>query len=147
MDVKASARFIRMSPRKVRLVANLVRGLDVSLAAAQLGFYQKEAARPILKLLRSAVANAEHNNKLSRDRLFIKTITVDGGPTIKRFRPRAHGRAAPIRKRTSHINIILAERPSAATTAKRSPLRFRTRKEKQALAVKTDPRQSASSSA
>ena len=139
MEVKAAARFIRMSPRKVRLVAGLVRGLDVVEAAAQLGVYRKEAARPILKLLRSAIANAEHNFKLSQDRLFIKTLTVDGGPTIKRWRPRAFGRAAPIRKRTSHINIVLAERPVTAAGAA-PKLRFHSRREKQKLAAKTNQR-------
>lgn len=129
MEVKAAARFIRMSPRKVRLVAGLVRGMGVAEASIQLGFYRKEAAKPILKLLRSAVANAEHNFKLSRDKLFIKTLTVDGGPTVKRFRPRAFGRAAQIKKRTSHINIILSERPAAAASVA-SKLRFRGRKEK-----------------
>jgi large subunit ribosomal protein L22 len=101
-----------MSPRKVRLVAGLVRGLDVARAEAQLGLLNKAAALPVLKLLRSAIANAEHNNKLEKEGLFIKSITVDGGPMLKRWRPRAFGRAAPIRKRTSHITIILADQTS-----------------------------------
>ena len=99
-----------MSPRKVRLAADLIRGKDIAFAAATLGFLRRKAARPVLKLLRSAVANAEHNFKLDRNHLFVKVITVDGGPTIKRSMPRAHGRATPIRKRTSHISIILSER-------------------------------------
>lgn len=110
MEVTAKARYIRMSPRKVRLVAGLVRGLDVARAEAQLGLLNKAAALPVRKLLRSAIANAEHNNKLERQGLFIKSITVDGGPILKRWRPRAFGRAAPIRKRTSHITIVLADR-------------------------------------
>lgn len=115
-----------MSPRKVRLVADLVRGKEVATAATILGFVRRKSARPVLKLLRSAVANAEHNAKLDRNMLFIKRITVDCGPTIKRFMPRAHGRAAPIRKRTSHITIILSERP--ATSAAAPAARFRKKK-------------------
>lgn len=123
MDIVATARTIRMSPRKVRLVADLIRGKDAAWSATTLAFFRRKAARPVLKLLQSAVANAEHNFKLGRDRLYVKKITVDGGPTIKRFMPRAHGRAAPIRKRTSHITIVLDERAAATT-----PLKFRKRK-------------------
>lgn len=97
-----------MAPRKVRLVVDLVRGLPVAEAELRLNFLQKEAARPVLKLLKSALANAANNFKLDPTTLVVKTITVDGGTTLKRFRPRAMGRAAPIRKRTSHINLILA---------------------------------------
>jgi len=120
MDVNAKARFIRMSPRKVRLIVDLVRGLPVVEADAQLSFFKRAAAGPVLKLLRSAVANAEHNFKLDPADLRVKTITVDGGPTLKRFRPRAHGSAAPIRKRTSHITIVLSDgkTATAVTTAK-----------------------------
>jgi large subunit ribosomal protein L22 len=110
MEVKAKARFIRMAPRKVRLVANLVRGMDLSAAVAQLRFVKKAAARPVLKLIQSAGANAENNFKLNPGTLFIKTITVDGGPTLHRWRARAFGRAAAIRKRMSHITVILEER-------------------------------------
>lgn len=110
MEVIAKARYIRMSPRKVRLVADLVRGLDVAKAEAQLRFVGKAAARPVLKVIRSARANAEHNHKLETGTLFIKSITVDGGPVLSRWRARAFGRAAPIRKRTSHITVILGER-------------------------------------
>jgi large subunit ribosomal protein L22 len=110
MEVKAFARRIRMSPKKVRLVADIVRGLDVAAAEAQLTFLNKAAARPVLKLIRSAKANAEHNFKLAGEGLYIKTIYVDGGPTLHRWMPRAFGRATPIRKRTSHITIVLDER-------------------------------------
>ncbi len=99
-----------MAPRKVRLVANLVRGMDLVAAEAQLRFMKKAAARPVLKLLQSARANAENNFKLDRASLFVKSITVDGGPTLHRWRARAFGRAAAIRKRMSHINVILDER-------------------------------------
>jgi large subunit ribosomal protein L22 len=110
MEVTAKARFIRMSPRKVRLVAGLIRGLDVTEAMAQLKFSPKAAVRPVAKLVESAVANANHNHHLSTDGLFIKAIMVDDGPTLKRWRARAFGRAASIRKRTSHISIVLGER-------------------------------------
>ena len=110
MEVKAKARFIRMSPKKVRLVADLVRGLDVDKAEAQLTFTRKAATRPVLKVIRSARANAEHNHKISPETLFIKAIMVDGGPVLSRWTPRAFGRATPIRKRTSHITVVLDER-------------------------------------
>lgn len=109
MDVHAKARFIRMSPRKVRLIVDLIRGMSVAEADAQLSFLHRAAALPVRKLLLSAIANAEHNFHLNRTDLRIKTITVDGGPTLKRFRPRAMGRAAPLRKRTSHIGLILSD--------------------------------------
>jgi large subunit ribosomal protein L22 len=121
MEVIAKARFIRMSPRKVRLVAGLVRGKDVSAAVAQLKFLRKDAARPVWKCIDSAVANAVHNHQMDASSLYIKAITVDGGPTLKRFRPRAHGRAASILKRTSHIVVTVAPRedmvPASAEAA------------------------------
>jgi len=109
-----------MAPRKVRLVAGLIRRLPIEQAERQLVFMNKAAAKPLLKLLKSAVANAEHNFKLSKDNLWIKFLTVDGGTTIKRFRPRAHGAAAPIRKRTSHITLKLTDEPRPAVKAKRA---------------------------
>ncbi len=98
-----------MSPRKVRLVVDLVRGLPVAEADAQLEFFRKAAALPVRKLLQSAIANATHNFQLEAGALRIKEIRVDGGPVLKRARPRAMGRSAPIRKRTSHISIILTD--------------------------------------
>ena len=115
MEVIAKARHIRMSPKKVRLVVDLVRGMDVDRATAQLKFYRKAAARPVLKLLESAIANAEHNFKLPAGDLFIKKAVVDGGPVLKRWRARAFGRAAGIKKRSSHITIILGQRSVAGT--------------------------------
>jgi len=109
MEVSAKLRFLRMSPQKVRLVVDMVRGLPVDEAEHQLAFLQKRATQPVLKLLKSAIANAENNSKLSKDNLFIKKITVDQGPTLKRWRPRAFGRAAMIKKKSSHITIILDE--------------------------------------
>ena len=99
-----------MSPRKIRLVVDLIRGSDATKAEHQLQFMNKRAARPVLKLLQSAIANAENNDKLKKENLFIKTITVDQGPTLKRWRPRAFGRAATILKKSSHITIILGEK-------------------------------------
>jgi large subunit ribosomal protein L22 len=112
-----------MAPRKVRLVVDLVRGLPVAEAERRLTFLKKDASRPVLKLLQSAIANAEHNFNLDRATLVVKSIAADGGTTLKRFRPRAHGRAAPIRKRTTHITIVLApasEVPTKPTKTKKT---------------------------
>ena len=134
MDVQASLRFLRMSPRKVRLVINAVRGLSVKAAETRLSFLEKGASEPVLKLLRSAMANAEHNFKLDKDTLFVKKITADGGPTIKRSRPRAFGRAATIRKRTTHIMLVLGSKESegavkqvAATVKAKAPKKAATK--------------------
>ena len=101
----AQARFVRMTPMKCRRVIDLVRGLPVDEAADILRFAPQAAAEPIGKVLGSAVANAEHNKDLNRRDLYIAQAYVDEGPTLKRFRPRAQGRAYRIRKRTSHITI------------------------------------------
>ena len=109
--MKASATHIRISPRKVRMVVDTVRGKSVSQALSILGFTRKKAALPVQKLLKSAVANAVENGGISDvDALVIDRIMVDEGPTLKRYMPRARGRATPIRKRTSHIRIVLRER-------------------------------------
>ncbi len=110
MEVKAYLRFLRMSPRKVRLVVDTIRGLSVTAAETKLHFVPKLASEPVLKLLLSAVANANHNFHLQKEDLYVKSIVADGGPTLKRFRARAFGRAAPIRKRTTHITIVLADK-------------------------------------
>jgi large subunit ribosomal protein L22 len=120
MDVIATLRHLRMAPRKVRLVVDLVRGLPVAEAERRLVFLKKDASRPVLKLLKSAIANAEHNFKLDPSTLVVKTITADAGVTLKRSRPRAHGRAAPIRKRTTHIKIVLAPASEVPMTSKRA---------------------------
>ena len=109
MEVKAKLRFTRIAPRKARLVADLIRGKRSEEALSILTFTPKAAARIIIKLLRSAIANADQK-KVDVDRLYVKTIMVDQGPTMKRFMPRALGRATTIRKRTSHITIVLDER-------------------------------------
>lgn len=113
-EVKASARYIRMSPRKVRLVVDQIRHAEVVTALHLLRFANRAAVLPVAKLLNSAVANADHNFHIDAKDLFIKYIAVNEGPTSRRFRPRAHGSSAPIRKRTSHIMLILGVRPGAA---------------------------------
>ncbi len=118
MEVKANARHIRMSPQKIRLVVDIIRGKRVADAQTQLRFMKKAAALPVLKLLNSAVANATHNFKLDASALFIKSITADGGPIIHRWTPKAMGRATPIRKRTTHIAIVLGEKAEKVKKAK-----------------------------
>ena len=109
MEVKASLKYLRIAPRKVRLVADLIRGLDVEEAKSLLSLERKRAAKSLLKLLNSAISNAKNNFHLNEDNLYIKTIRVDQGPTLKRYFPRAQGRATLIQKKTSHIFIELAE--------------------------------------
>jgi len=109
MRAHAKARFIRQSPYKVRRVLDLVRGLPVTEARAILRHTNRRAAEPIAKCLDSAVANAEHNLALDEDELFVAEAFADEGPTLKRWRPRARGRATRIRKRTSHITIVVAD--------------------------------------
>jgi large subunit ribosomal protein L22 len=105
--VKASARYVRVAPRKARLIADQVRGMHIESARALLQFSPRGAAHPIHKLINSAAANAENNHELIGDEMRISSITVDEGPTLRRFRPRAMGRATPINKRTSHIRVAL----------------------------------------
>lgn len=110
MKCKATARHIRMSPRKVRLVADTIRGKKVTEAIATLDYTHKAAARTVRKILKSAMANAENNHSVDRvEEMKIEKVFVDGGPTLKRFRARAMGRAARILKRTSHITIVLSD--------------------------------------
>lgn len=104
----ATLRGLRIAPRKVRLVVDQIRGKKVNDAKKILARSTKHAARPIAKLLDSAVANAKHNNFLTESSLVISIITVDGGPTLHRWMPRAMGRATPLRKRTSHVKIELS---------------------------------------
>jgi large subunit ribosomal protein L22 len=111
MESKATARFIRMSPRKARLVVDTIRGKKVPEALAALDFSKKAAARTVRKVLKSAVANAENNQKADQvEEMRVDQAFVNGGPTLKRFRPRAMGRAGRILKRTSHITIVLSDR-------------------------------------
>jgi ribosomal protein L22 len=105
--VKAKARYVRIAPRKARLIADQVRGMHIEQARALLAFSPRGAAEPIHKLINSAAANAENNHDLIGDEMRVSSITVDEGPTLRRFRPRAMGRATPINKRTSHIAVAL----------------------------------------
>ncbi|RQD70180.1 MAG: 50S ribosomal protein L22 [Tindallia sp. MSAO_Bac2] len=111
MEARAIARHIRIAPRKAKLVADLVRGKKVDEALAILKFTPRGASPIIEKLLRSAIANAENNHSLDKEDLYIAEIYANQGPTMKRFRPRAQGRATQILKRTSHIGIVLREKP------------------------------------
>jgi ribosomal protein L22 len=106
--VRATARYVRTAPRKARLVADQVRGLHIDRARALLRFSPRAAARDIEKLIDSAAANAENNHELVADDMKIREITVDEGPTLRRYRPRALGRATRINKRTSHISVALS---------------------------------------
>jgi len=109
MEVRASAKFVRRSPQKVRLVMDAVRGKSVEEAMAVLRFLPQGAAREILNVVKSAAANAENNYQMAPEDLWIKAIYADEGPTFKRFRARARGMASPILKRTSHITVIVDE--------------------------------------
>ena len=109
--VRAQARYVRTSARKARMVCGHLRGKLVDEARAILAFTPREVARDWSKLLESAVANAENNHELIEDDLLVREAYADEGPTIKRFRPRAQGRATPIRKRTSHLTITLTPKP------------------------------------
>jgi large subunit ribosomal protein L22 len=116
-EVRAQAKYVRMSPRKARLVAEHIRGRSVPEARAVLAFTSREAAGVLQKVLQSAVSNAEANHGIAEERLYVKATYVDGGPVMKRWRARARGRVARIRKRTCHITVTLVEAPLTATQA------------------------------
>ena len=109
MEVNATAKYIRIAPRKLRIVMNLIRGKKVSEAFAILKFTPKVGSEVVEKVLRSAVANAEHNNDMNVDNLYVSTCYVDQGPTLKRIHPRSRGQAFKILKRTSHITVAVDE--------------------------------------
>jgi len=109
MEVKSSNRYIQISPRKARYVADVIRGKKVEDALDILAFIPRKASPIISKVVKSAIANAGQDESIDVDTLYIKKIVVDEGPTAKRFRPRAMGRATKIRKRTSHITVVLEE--------------------------------------
>ncbi len=108
VTVRATAKFVHVSPTKVRQLTRLIQGESIGEARRILHFSEKGAARPLLKVLESAVANAENNDGLDEDELFVTSAYADEGPTMKRYQPRAQGRAYRIRKRTSHITVVLA---------------------------------------
>ncbi len=110
-DFRAAHRYARISSRKARLVADLVRGRSVNGALEELGFCHRRASPMIQKVIRSAMANAGQDLDIDVNRLYVKNLRVDEGPTLKRWRPRAQGRVYPILKRSSHITVVLAEYP------------------------------------
>jgi large subunit ribosomal protein L22 len=110
MQAKAVARTVRIAPRKVRLVVDLIRGKQVGEAVSVLRLTNKAASPIVEKVLKSAIANAEHNYEMDVNSLVVTEAYVDEGPTLKRFRPRAMGRASQINKRTSHITIVVSEK-------------------------------------
>ncbi len=110
MEVKAVAKYIRISPQKARLVADVIRGMDAGQALTTLRFMPKKGAAILRKVLESAVANADQNDTVDVDTLYVKRILIDGGPMLKRFSPRAQGRANRILKRSSHITVVVDER-------------------------------------
>lgn len=109
METKAVAKYIRISPQKARLIADVVRGMDVDRALITLKFMPKKGARILRKVIESAVANAIQTETIDADTLYVKSILIDGGPMLKRMRPRAMGRATRILKRTSHITVVVDE--------------------------------------
>ena len=109
MEVRARLKFVRVAPRKAQLVADLIRGKGSEEALNILNFTKKAAAKILVKVLKSALANATQKKTIDIDRLYVKKVTIDQGPTMKRFQPRALGRATTIRKRTSHITLVLDE--------------------------------------
>ncbi|MEU3306838.1 50S ribosomal protein L22 [Nocardiopsis sp. NPDC055551] len=118
MGTRAQARFVRVTPRKARRVADLIRGLPADEAQAVLRFAPQSASEPVGKVLDSAIANAEHNDKLDRENLVVERVWVDEGPTLKRIRPRGFGRAFRVTKRTSHITVVVAEDARASSKTK-----------------------------
>ncbi|GHD23580.1 50S ribosomal protein L22 [Nocardiopsis kunsanensis] len=120
MGTRAQARFVRVTPRKARRVVDLIRGLPADEAQAVLRFAPQSASDPVGKVLASAIANAEHNDKLDRENLKVEGAWVDEGPTLKRIRPRGFGRAFRVTKRTSHITVVVADSVASSKTKERT---------------------------
>lgn len=116
MEIKAKLNYLRIAPRKVRLVADLMRNMDVKEAEIQLKFTPKRVTEPLLKLLKSGIANAKNNFNIEKDFLYIKELRINEGPPFKRWRPVSRGRTFPIMKRTSHIDLVLGVKPSYVPT-------------------------------
>ena len=110
MEARAHLKYLRISPRKVSILCDLIRGKDVKTACAYIMNTPKAASEPVLKLLKSAIANAENNHEMDPEKLYVAFALADPGPIIKRFRPRAQGRAYRINKRTTHITVVLKEK-------------------------------------
>jgi len=122
-EIKAHLKYTRIAPRKVRLVANVIRGMDARRARLELKFLPKHSALPVAKLLESAIANAKHNFQVPEDGLYVKEIFVNQGNVLRRSMSRAFGRASPIHKRTSHISITLGtESPLVGKKKKQAPV-------------------------
>lgn len=119
MEAKAVAKYIRISPRKARQVVDLIRGKSVKDALAILKFTPQRAATAVSKVVKSAAANAENNYEMDKDSLYIAKIFVDQGPTLKRFKPRAMGRADLMRRRTSHITVVVQEKTETKVPEKK----------------------------
>ncbi len=110
MPAIARTKYLRMTPRKVRIVGNQIRGMGVQAAIDYLKFCRRRAARPLFKLLKSALANASQKGQMDLDNLYVKELSINAGPTMKRWMPRARGMATQILKRTSHVTVVLDER-------------------------------------
>lgn len=143
MQYKFHLNNLRIAPRKVRLVVALIKGAPVGEAEIQLKFQSKRAALPVLKLLKSGIASAVNNFKLSPDNLYVANIFVDEGQTLKRFRPRAFGRAGAIHKKTSHITLILEERAVAGMKKTKKKEAMADRKEAPKKEILTTPKKEA----
>ncbi len=144
--MKVKLNRLRIAPQKVRLVADAIRGKSATEAKIQLGVIEKRSAEPMLKLLNSAIANAQHNLGLSPDNLYISEIFVGEGMTLKRWLPRAHGRATPLLKRTSHVTLTLAEIEEGkdrTEPAQKARMEAAAQRAKEADAVAEDQKQTA----
>lgn len=139
MEVIAKIKYLRIAPRKVRLLTDLIRGKSVQRAQRILSFTIKKGSDPILKLLKSAVANATNNFKLNESNLYISKILVDEGPKFKRVMPRARGSANEIQKKTSHITVVLSEIPGKATTVGKIEKVRKVKEIKEVKQIKEEP--------
>ena len=134
--ISARLNYLKISPRKVRLAAALLRGLTAKEAEQQLAYLNKKSARPLLKLLRSAIANAKNNFKLKEDNLYIKELKVNEGPALKRWMPKAFGQATPVRKQSSHLTLILVDKNNpTAGSLKKEKKKKKIKKEKETDAI------------
>lgn len=136
MKVKANSKYLRIAPRKVRLLADLIRGKKTEEALALLGFSLKRGSKPLKKLIQSAIANAKNNFQLDEKNLWISELRVDEGPKLKRWRARARGRAAQIQKKTSHITLVLEGEKKKEESKKKERKITKTKEEKEEKSAK-----------
>jgi len=143
MQVQAKLNYLRMSPKKLRLIADIIRGMKVEAALTQLAFVNKLATRPMIKLLNSAISNAVNNFNLKQDNLYIKEIKVDMAGMLKRWQYKAHGRATPFRKRNAHILLVLEELVPTKAKAKKikgeKPVKVKSVKSLETMKTKSAP--------